>query len=169
MKQKFFKIPVANSENIETDLNAFCDQHRISNIDKHFVADGVNSFWAICVTWSSNEGSLVGSNLKRASTSNSKASSKIDYKEVLNDNDFVLYSRLRELRKTTAERDGIPPYNVFTNEQLAAIVQRRINSKTALMDVEGIGQTRADKYGVAFIEYLQTLLLPANETHADYA
>jgi hypothetical protein len=44
VKQKFFKIPVASPEAIEADLNAFCDQHRISNIDKHFVADGANSF-----------------------------------------------------------------------------------------------------------------------------
>ena len=165
MKQKFFKIPVATPEDIETDLNAFCDQHRISNVDKHFVADGANSFWAVCVTWSDNEGSLAGSNLKR----NTKTSGKIDYKEVLSDDDFTLYSRLRELRKTTAERDGIPPYNVFTNEQLAAIVQRRISSKSALMDVEGIGQTRADKYGDAFIECLQTHLPPADETHPHHA
>ncbi len=112
-----------------------------------------------------NEGSLAGSNLKR----NTKTSGKIDYKEVLSDDDFTLYSRLRELRKTTAERDGIPPYNVFTNEQLAAIVQRRISSKSALMDVEGIGQTRADKYGDAFIECLQTHLPPADETHPHHA
>ncbi|OQX09234.1 MAG: hypothetical protein BWK73_23320 [Thiothrix lacustris] len=167
MKQKFFRIPVANPEGIEADLNAFCDQHRVSNVDKQFVADAANSFWAVCVTWSDNEGSLAGSSFKR--TTNPKTG-KIDYKEVLNDDDFIVFSRLRELRKNIAERDGIAAYNVFTNEQLAAIVQRRISSKTALMEVDGIGQTRADKYGDAFLECLQTLVVPnpANETHPDH-
>jgi superfamily II DNA helicase RecQ len=166
MKQKFFRIPVANSDDTEADLNAFCDQHRVSNVDKHFVAEGANSFWAVCVTWSDNEGSLAGS-IKR--TTNPKTG-KIDYKEVLNDDDFIVFSRLRELRKTIAERDGIAAYNVFTNEQLAAIVQRRISSKTALLEVDGIGQTRADKYGDVFIECLQTLVQPnpAHETHPDH-
>ncbi|QLQ32160.1 MAG: HRDC domain-containing protein [Candidatus Thiothrix singaporensis] len=164
MKHKFFKIPVVNPEDPEADLNAFCDQHRIGNIDKHFVADGENSFWAVCVTWSDNEGSLAGS-AKRSSKG------KIDYKEVLSDDDFTLYSRLRELRKVTAEREGIAPYNIFTNEQLAAIAQRRISSKSALLEVDGIGQTRADKYGDMFIECLQSLLPPEtpDETHPDHA
>jgi hypothetical protein len=131
MKQKFFRIPVANSEDVEFDLNAFCDQHRISNVDKHFVADGANSFWAVCVTWSDNEGSLAGS-IKR--TTNPKTG-KIDYKEVLNDDDFIVFSRLRELRKTIAERDGIPPYNVFTNEQLAAIPLGDIVGRTLVRQV----------------------------------
>lgn len=166
MKHKFFKIPVANPTETEADLNAFCDQHRIGNIDKDFVADGENSFWAVCVTWSDNEGSLAGSTKR-----NSKTSGKIDYKEVLSDDDFTLYSRLRELRKVTAERDGIAPYNIFTNEQLAAIVQRRISSKAALQEVDGIGQTRVDKYGLAFIECLHSLLPPdtPDETHPDHA
>ncbi|UJS23111.1 HRDC domain-containing protein [Thiothrix winogradskyi] len=167
MKQKFFRIPVANPDDTEADLNAFCDQHRVSNVDKQFVADAANSFWAVCVTWSDNEGSLAGNSFKR--TTNPKTG-KIDYKEVLNDDDFIVFSRLRELRKTIAERDGIAAYNVFTNEQLAAIVQRRISSKTALMEADGIGQTRADKYGDAFIECLQTLVVPnpADETHPDH-
>jgi superfamily II DNA helicase RecQ len=166
MKQKFFRIPVVDSEEVESELNTFCDRHRVSNLDKYFVAEGANSFWAVCVTWSDNEGSLAGS-IKR--TTNPKTG-KIDYKEVLNDDDFIVYSRLRELRKTIAERDGIAAYNVFTNEQLAAIVQRHISSKTALLEVDGIGQTRADKYGDVFIECLQTLVQPnpADETHPDH-
>ncbi|EIJ35949.1 hypothetical protein [Thiothrix nivea] len=51
MKHKFFKIPVVNPENAESDLNAFCNQHSVSNLDKHFVTEGANSFWAVCVTW----------------------------------------------------------------------------------------------------------------------
>lgn len=45
-----------------------------------------------------------------------------------------------------AERDGVPPYAVFTNEQLAAIVQGRMTMATALKAIDGIGDARIDKY-----------------------
>ena len=152
MKHKFFKIPVSYSEVYEKELNIFIAQHRITHIDRHFVADGVNSFWSICVTWLNSEGAFADNAIKRKN--------KIDYKEVLNEVDFTIYARLRELRKTIAEREAIPVYNIFTNEQLAAIVQQRIFTKTALLAVEGVGQTRVEKYSSAFLDCLKNSLQP---------
>lgn len=71
---------------------------------------------------------------------------KVDYKEVLNADDFAVFARLRELRKQLAERDGVPPYAVFTNEQLAAIVQGRVASAAALKAIDGVGDARVKKH-----------------------
>lgn len=106
MKHKFFRISVIDAAENETKLNAFCAQHRITNVEKNFVADGSNSFWSICVTWLDNQGSIQVDN---------KRKNKIDYKEILNDDDFNIYSQLRNLRKVLAEREGTPAYNIFTN------------------------------------------------------
>jgi hypothetical protein len=46
MKHKFFKVPVSDPVNAETELNTFISQHRIAHIDRYFVADGANSFWS---------------------------------------------------------------------------------------------------------------------------
>lgn len=35
MKHKFFKVPVADPVNGETELNAFMSQHRIAHIDRN--------------------------------------------------------------------------------------------------------------------------------------
>jgi len=35
-------------------------------------------------------------------------------------------NRLREIRKELAQQDGVPKNAVFTNEQLAATVQRKV-------------------------------------------
>lgn len=59
MKYKFFKIVTGNAIDSETELNAFCAQHRITDIEKNFVTDGSNSFWSICVAYSDNEGALL--------------------------------------------------------------------------------------------------------------
>ncbi len=44
MKYKFFQIPAGDSIAAENELNAFVAQHRITHIDRHFVADAANSF-----------------------------------------------------------------------------------------------------------------------------
>ncbi len=152
MKQKFFRIPVADSAVAEAELNSFCDQQSVSHLERHLVMDGQHSFWAICVTWSGNTNSPVG----KAKAGSGKR--KIDYKDELSDDDFMMYSRLRELRKTVAEREGVAVYNVFNNEQLAAIVQQRISSKNALTGIAGIGQKRIDKYGDEFLDCLRLVL-----------
>ncbi|MCU0863160.1 MAG: HRDC domain-containing protein, partial [Planctomycetes bacterium] len=50
---------------------------------------------------------------------------RIDYREILRPAEFVVFSRLRELRKQFAESERVPVYAVFNNEQLATIAQQR--------------------------------------------
>ena len=54
---------------------------------------------------------------------------KIEYKEVLSPEDFSIYAKLRDWRKETAAREAVQLYNVFMNEQMAVMVQKRVNSK----------------------------------------
>ncbi len=150
MKFQLFTLPVHDDNNASQLLNSFCSQHRVTQIEKHFVADAQHSFWSICVTYVDSTGALLPED-------NAKRKKTIDYKEVLNEDDFSLYAQLRDLRKTIAERDGTPPYNVFTNEQLANIIRKTIVSKTDLLALEGIGQTRVDKYGELFIEKMKEI------------
>ncbi len=111
---------------------------RVYNIIRQFVADGPNSFWTLCI--------VSDAGASRSAKPSSRKSS-VDYCEVLSAEDFALYARLRELRKELAERDGVPTYAVFTNEQPAAIVQRRAASLTKLREIDGIGEARVEKYG----------------------
>ena len=150
MRFQFFKVPTQDSLEATNELNTFCAQHRISHIEKQFVAEGASSFWSICVTFLDSEGPLIPTNT-------GKRNKTIDYKEVLNDDDFRIYSQIRDLRKIIAEREGTPAYNIFTNEQLANIVRQRVTTKTDLLALEGIGQTRVDKYGELFITKIKAI------------
>jgi len=51
MRFRFFTIPAFDRDAAQDALNAFCVQHRIVASDRHFVDRGVDSFWAVCVTW----------------------------------------------------------------------------------------------------------------------
>ena len=85
------------------------------------------------------------------------AGKRVDYREILSESDFAVYAKLRSLRKSMAEKDGLPAYTLFTNEQLAAMVQQRVTSLRALEEIQGIGAARVKKYGAAFLEILQTM------------
>ena len=161
MKHKFFNIPVLFSESAETELNCFCDSHRIANIEKQFVADGANSRWAICVTWLEQEGELA----KTAIEATKRKKPKVDYKEILSEADFEWFSELRDLRTTLAAKEGTPVYNIFTNEQLATMVENRITTRAGLLALEGVGQTKIDKYSDVFLQHIQQRMMSNAPVH----
>jgi superfamily II DNA helicase RecQ len=68
--------------------------------------------------------------------------------------EFVVFSRLRDWRKGVSEKEGAPVYTIFTNEQLAQMVQKEVRSKAALKEIEGVGEARLEKYGEAVVQLL---------------
>lgn len=161
MPYKFFMISALDPKQAEAELNAFCVGHRAVDIDRQFVADGAKSFWSVCVNWVSSKDGLSALDV------GGKRKPKVDYKDLLSADDFVVYSELRNLRKEVAQRDGTAVYNVFTNQQLFEIVDQSITTKVGLLELEGVGQVRVDKYGDLFLQRLNELT--ANETDADPA
>lgn len=152
MKLRFFAIPALEPEAATDELNRFCAGRRIIELQREFVADGVRSFWSICVGY--QDGAGEGAAPEVASSSRGK----IDYKEVLNEHDFAVYAALRNLRKTISEQESVPAYALFTNEQLAEMVRRRVASPAALGEIAGVGSVRIEKYGTAFIAALRQAL-----------
>ena len=142
MRFGFFAIPAQTPGPGQEKLNAFCAGHRVVSVEKQFVAQGVDSFWSICVTYvDGTERPASGGRRER-----------IDYKELLDERDFAVYAELRQLRKTLAEQEGVPAYALFTNEQLAEMVTGRVTTQAALGEVNGVGKARLEKYGDAFLD-----------------
>ena len=144
MQLKLFIVPVKNLSLPEGEMNAFLCSHRVLAVRKEFVCDGENSFWTFCVEY-----------LESAPAGNAAPGSKlpkVDYKEVLKPEEFEVFSRLRDWRKGVAEKEGVPVYVVFTNEQLAEMVKKKVSSKAALKEIEGVGEARVEKYGDAVLE-----------------
>ena len=72
-----------------------------------------------------------------------------------------VYDRLRTWRRGRAEADGVPVYVIFNNRELAEIARRRPSSLTALQEVPGIGQNKAQRYGPDLLRMLAAA--PADE------
>ena len=66
-----------------------------------------------------------------------------------------MYAKLREVRKQIAQAQAVPVYTIFTNDQLAQMVQARVTTKASLEQVVGVGEARIEKYGGRVLEFLQ--------------
>ena len=138
MKMRFFTIPMQDSGGATGELNGFLSNHRILTIERHFVADGTNSAWAICVNY-------LDSAERAAADKRGGGGGRVDYRELLSDSDFAVFAKLRSLRKTLAEQDGVPAYALFTNEQLADMVRKKVTSLNALEQISGVGPARYEE------------------------
>ena len=126
MPYKSFLIPVRGPEWAERELNDFIRSHRVLAVDRRWVDEGGNSFWSVWVDY------LDPAPEPPAGSTASESKKKVDYREVLSPEDFEVFAQLRVLRKEMAAEDGVALYNVFTNEQLARIVQGRVRAKSEL-------------------------------------
>jgi superfamily II DNA helicase RecQ len=155
MAVKFFIVPIHDLEAAEAEVNAFLNSHTVLGVERHFVDRGGESFWSLCADYveSGGRGSQQG-----------RQRSRVDYRERLSEEDFVLYAKLRDLRKEIAQAEGVPLYNVFNNNQLATMVEKKARTKADLESIAGVGDARVDKYGKQFLDFLAKQRGRADET-----
>lgn len=58
-----------------------------------------------------------------------------------------VFDRLRTWRNSRAVAEGIPPYVLLTNRQLAEVARRRPTTLTALREIGGIGEAKVGRFG----------------------
>jgi len=68
----------------------------------------------------------------------------------------LCYERLREWRKLTAEKEGVPPFVIAKNSHLVEIVNKEIKTLEALKQINGFGRKKVEKYGKDIIEIIKT-------------
>ena len=131
-----FYIPLTDTGEIQSQLNAFLRSHRVLQVERHAFEGG----WGFCVEWMDGTSSSSGSE-------NWRKTPRIDYKEILSVDEFERFSRLRERRKKISQEDGVPPYMVMTDAQLAEIAKMENPQISALERIEGVGMARVEKFG----------------------
>lgn len=65
-----------------------------------------------------------------------------------------LFEQLRQLRADLAREQAIPPYLIFTNATLEDMCRRRPRTIEELLEVSGIGQKKAERYGQIFLSQI---------------
>ena len=67
-----------------------------------------------------------------------------------------LFDRLRELRRELAEAGGVPPYVIFHDKTLAAMVVHRPVTTEQFLALSGVGESKLEKYGEAFMAIIRS-------------
>ena len=67
----------------------------------------------------------------------------------------ALFEALRTWRSTEAKGQHVPPYVIFHDRTLAEIAAVRPASRAALAQVNGVGEGKLARYGVAVMGVVQ--------------
>jgi len=161
MAFKVFTIPIQNSEAAEVELNTFLRSHTVLSVEQRWVDQGATSFWSFCIDYL-DPAVTGGKGFRRTDRR-----SKVDYREVLNTEDFAVFVKLRDLRKEIAQAEGVPVYAVFNNEQLAKMVQKKARIKADLEAIAGVGDARIEKYGPRVLDFLSQQWTATNEADGE--
>ncbi len=144
MQLKIFTIPITGGEALNEEMNKFLSTHKIIEVIHQFAGD---KYWTFCVKYI--DGVVGKSEITQSS------SRKVDYKEVLGEEEFARFSILRKIRKSLAQEDGIPAFAVFTDAELAEMSKEPELTLARMKSIHGIGKSRVEHYGTQIIEGLE--------------
>ncbi|MDD3858959.1 MAG: HRDC domain-containing protein [Bacteroidales bacterium] len=135
-----------NEEGI-SEMNRFLAGQKVLEIQQQFYQNANEAYWSFCVRYlTKSTESFTGQSQK----------TKVDYKEILNESEFLIFSKLRECRKIIAANEAVPAYAVFTDEELSSIARLPILEASNLISIKGIGDKKVEKYGNQLIELLKS-------------
>lgn len=72
--------------------------------------------------------------------------------DILNSRGLELFDRLRGVRSGLAREAGIPPYLVFSDKSLVDMCVKTPMDEEEMLEVNGVGQNKYEKYGVRFLQ-----------------
>jgi superfamily II DNA helicase RecQ len=155
MQFKIFTIPVSDDGSATEEMNRFLRGHKALEVEQQLVSTKMGSHWHFCVKYLANATPLDGKLLTGVP--------KVDYKEVLDEKAFGVFSVLREIRKRLAEEDGLPVYAVFTNEELAGVASLDSITPEAMKKVKGVGEKKLERFGKRLVDYYASAQQQPNE------
>jgi len=69
----------------------------------------------------------------------------------ISESDRELFQALRQKRVEIARAQNVPPYVIFHDKTLIELAAARPSSRREMADVPGVGETKLDRYGPAFL------------------
>lgn len=132
----------------DEEVRNFIKDKEVLSIRDHFFVKDEFPYLAVLVTY----------NLLRpeaeppsAAVRSSESERREEWRKVLEEQDWPLFNVLRDWRNQQAQTEGIPPYVICTNRQLAEVAHRRPASLNKLAAVEGLGKAKLERYGAAIL------------------
>lgn len=138
MQIKVFTIPAFDNNNATEELNKFLRTQRILEVQQEFVAGQNGAYWSYSVKYLQANSNASYHNKRE----------KTDYRKVLDTKTFLIFEKLRTIRKEIAKKDAVPAYAVFIDAELSEIAKLKEITPENIKTIKGIGDKRMEKYGV---------------------
>ncbi|MCH4170869.1 MAG: DNA helicase RecQ [Lactobacillus sp.] len=65
-----------------------------------------------------------------------------------------LFEQLRQLRRQLAEKQGVPPFVIFSDKTLSDMCSQMPSTDSEMLDVKGVGESKLTKYGSQFLKII---------------
>ncbi|MBO4593084.1 MAG: HRDC domain-containing protein [Bacteroidaceae bacterium] len=146
MQVKLFTMPVIGGEKVEEELNKFLRGHRVLQVERHFCPE--HGYWAMLVEYADNDPIAEAPPATRRE--------KKDPTVGMTDEQKARFNDLRDKRNAISKARAVAPYLVFTNEELALMMELEHIDEESLRSVKGISKQRLKDYGAFFYEAPET-------------
>ncbi len=119
----------------------FIKDKSVLSLREHFFVRNESPYLAVVIIYEPVQ------ELPKSKVTNKRQQRDESWRKLLKDGDMPLFDTLRSWRAERCKQEGVPPYVICNNKQLAEMVSVRAQSLAELLKVEGFGQGKADKYG----------------------
>ena len=156
MSFAMFSIAIPSGEPELAQLNQFLAQHRVVHLEKRLVErDGV-PYWVFLVEYASGSAPVSAAGSRGLAAGRGVPEKLPDYRERFQEPaELKLFYRLKDERKRLAAAAGVDLFVVFSNEQLAQMVERKVVTLEAMGQIDQVGEARLKRYGSAMLAVLQ--------------
>lgn len=141
MQLKIFTIPLFGNDGCLDDVNSFLRSHKIVDIRKELIVQNGINYWSFLITY-------IGDNIV---SNDFEKKEKIDYKNVLEAEQFNRFAKMRTVRKQLSLQFAAPAYAIFTDAELAELAKLDELTLSVMQKVNGIGKKKIEKYGEDFL------------------
>ena len=124
------------------------DQPReVLDVSEHFFVHDRRPTWALLLSYRE---------IQRPGEK--KGEARKDWRADLDEPGRQLFDELRGWRAKACQRDGLPPYLICTNRQIAEIARTPARTKADLHAIHGLGQTKIDRWGEEMLAVVSTVV-----------
>ena len=151
MKLKVFTFRFSGSTDGFNDepLQAFIADKEVIEFSEHFFVHEKTPYLTLLLSYRLLNHDQGGKSKRRQ-----------DPRKELDDREKQAYDALRAWRAARARQEGIPPYMIANNKQLAGMIKRGAATKVSLAGVEGIGEAKIARYGDEILQTIAEHLVP---------
>jgi ATP-dependent DNA helicase RecQ len=133
----------------DSPLTEFIKDKQVLSLREHFFIRNETPYLAVSALFEP-----VRDRLPAAKDQSERRRQDDSWRQLLQEGDMPLFDSLRSWRAEQCKREGVPPYVICNNRQLAQIAAARPRTLGELMRIEGLGKAKAERYGQAMLALL---------------